>query len=156
MRGISIRPPWADAVVDGHKGVENRRRGFPRNYRGLLLVQAALTWSPRGGADPRVLNVYPDLRRMPARPARGELVPPFTLGAVLGTVELVDAHRDAGCCRPWGESSYVEDGGTVRGDLVHLVLEAAHRFAEPIPARGFVGLWVPDEDLRLEVEARTA
>lgn len=134
-RAITIREPWCSAVVDGVKPVENRRRGFPLYYRGLVLAHSSLKWSERGAEDPRILIEYePD-------PAL------FVFGAVIGQVDLADVHPDTGCCRPWGESEYVEKDGTVVTGLIHLVFEDAQRYGEPVPARGALGLWQPSLEL---------
>ena len=77
-------------------------------------------------------------------------------GAIIGVVDLVDVHPDAGCCRPWGESAYIEHGGRVRRSIVHLVLESPRELAEPIPCRGALGLWTPPADVIERLQAVTA
>lgn len=57
-RAITVRQPWASAIVDGHKDVENRGGHFARGFRSLLLIHAALEWSHRGTMDDRMLEVY--------------------------------------------------------------------------------------------------
>ena len=39
MKALTVCQPWAWAIVEGHKSVENRR--WSTAYRGLLLIQAA-------------------------------------------------------------------------------------------------------------------
>lgn len=144
VRALTIRQPWADAVLepDG-KNIENRTAGFPRSWRGTLLIHAGTGWSERGAADPRILDLFgfaPSVDR--------------TAGCILGAVDLVDVHDDVGCCRPWGESEYVEAGGAVRTSLVHLVLDHPRTFDEPIPCRGRLGLWrIPPDLLAYVVDA---
>jgi len=46
--------------------------------------------------------------------------------------ELVDVHRAAGCCAPWGQ-----DGE----DVFHWVLEGARPFRVPVAGRGRLGLY---------------
>lgn len=153
MKAITIRQPWADAVVEGAKTVENRLRGFPHRHRGLVLVHAAQLWAddPCVFTDERLLALWPDgspfqrtrgyaLRHVPAY--RGRPPSPFVSGAFVGAVEVVDVHPETGCCAPWGEASFVA-GGRTRRQVVHLVLEAAQRLPAPIPARGALGLWTP-------------
>lgn len=138
VRAISIRQPWCEAVVDGHKPVENRRRGFPARFRGIVLLHAALSLSMRGAVDPRILALnLPD-------------PDDWTTGAVLGHAELVDVHPDVGCCRPWGESEYLEHDGTRRAVLCHLIFERPVRYEHPIRARGRLGLWKPSRELLAE------
>lgn len=57
-RVITVRQPWASAIVDGHKDVENRGGHFARSYRSRLLVHTSIEWSHRGNADPRLLYAY--------------------------------------------------------------------------------------------------
>jgi hypothetical protein len=40
MKALSIRQPWAWAVVNGYKPVENRARDIAHGYRGPLLIHA--------------------------------------------------------------------------------------------------------------------
>lgn len=51
------------------------------------------------------------------------------------------------CCKPWGESAYVEHGGRERRRITHLVLENPRLLAEPIPCKGLLGLWTPPADV---------
>jgi hypothetical protein len=133
MRGITIRQPWAWAVVHGTKGVENRGQG--QTYRGPVFVHTAKQMSDRGEHDPRVMKDAADT---------GATIEDLTLlGHVIGTALLVDSHRDTGdCCRPWGESLPQRHSA-----IFHLVLEHRRPLRRPIPARGQLGLWRPDGDL---------
>lgn len=145
VRMISVRPPWADAIVDGHKPIENRRQGIPHRFRGWVVIQSSLTWSKRGELDPRVRGVY----------GGSALAHMFhgcqTHGYAIGRALLVDVHPANGCCHPWGEDSYTEDEGTRRVDVAHLVFEDPHRFARPFPTRGALGLWRPKPHVLAEL-----
>lgn len=134
MKALTVQPPWASAIIHGLKGVENRTQNW--SYRGPLAIHSGKRWSQRGVETIERLagRYYLDAAR----------------GAIIGVVELVDAHPDAGCCKPWGEQSYVEHGGTNRVDIVHLVLENA-RPIDPIPCPGRLGLWTPSADVLLEL-----
>lgn len=149
MKALTIRQPWAWAVMAGGKTVENRTRGT--KHRGTLAVHAGREWSTRGGQDPRVYSAIALFTRAFEHTA-GIIDPALhhdriAFGALLGTVELVDSHPDTGCCRPWGESAYEEAGGKTRTVLHHLVLEDPRPLAEPVPCRGALGLWTVPEDL---------
>lgn len=123
MKALSIRQPWAWAVMAGRKRIENRV--WPMNFRGRLAIHAAkeLEWVPRW--------LLPD-GGSPIPP--GDLLP---LGALLGTVEVVD-------CVPWE---------TVRSDPFAggpwcWILAKPQPFPEPIPCTGGLRLWtVPAEIL---------
>lgn len=164
MKAITVKQPWAWAIAHGGKTVENRSRGTA--YRGPLAIHAGQAWSERGAEDGRVLNAWTAwLSGRPTSPPtpehmrdqwehsdvlepdderERELIP---RGAIVAVAELVDAHPDAGCCRPWGESQYSEASGRVRTVVNHLVLEEIRPLAEPVPCRGALGLWRLPEDI---------
>lgn len=140
-RAITVRQPWAWAIVHGGKGVENRSRNIAGAYRGAVLVHA--------GRDVDVF-AWDDATLWHALP-RGTQVESFrkTLGAVIGVVDLVDVHHwldddvcfgheatDGAVCSPWAMA-----------DHYHLVLTNPRPLPSPIPARGRLGLWRPDADL---------
>ena len=124
MKIISVREPWASAIADGSKLVENRSAGFQKSYRGLLGIHASKELSTRGTLDPRIRRLYPDGYPLELH-----------LGAVIAVVELVDVHPAAGCCAPWGEELYVDSKGALRTEVTHLVLEGPQRLAAPFTAR---------------------
>lgn len=178
LRALTVRQPWAEAIADGLKATENRSAGFPKRYRGLLLVHAGKGWSRRGHDDERIRQAWHegspnpwargpfDKRHAPARDYaiwhgvayHGRPPPPFQAGAVLAVADLVDVHPAAGCCAPWGEETYPPANPEARppGRVTHLTLERIVRLPAPVPARGALGLWRPDEDLTLEVAHRLA
>lgn len=150
MRCITIRQPWAAAIAEAEdnpagKLVENRAKGFPHRYRGIVGIHAGSALSVRGAQSRLVHRVvqdrYDDLPR----------------GAVVAVADLVDVHPSAGCCQPWGEDSYpYATNGQPVNEVKHLVLERVLRINPPVDARGRLGLWHPDEDLLVEVCHRLA
>lgn len=76
MRALTIRQPWAHAIMTLGKDVENRTWATP--HRGLVVVHAGQVVDRHAG-----MKVPGDLAR----------------GALLGVVELVDVRRDAPS--PW-------------------------------------------------------
>lgn len=135
MKALTVQQPWAWAIFRG-KNIENRTQLW--RYRGPLAIHAGMRESERGMAD----------RRIRHQTALDGIIGPLHFGAVLGTVDLVDVHPDAGCCRPWGESGYVEHGGRERRSVTHLVLENAVLLDRPFSWPGALGLWnLPDEVL---------
>lgn len=157
VRALTVRQPWAQAIADGHKLVENRSQGFPKGYRGPLLIHAGQGWSERGRRDPKLLDIYRQgdpfghaLRHDPAYRQR----PPWPFAAgVLAVAEVADIHPAASCCAPWGEDTYPPSNPERRppGIVTHLVLDRVVKLRLSIPARGALGLWRPDDDLRIEV-----
>lgn len=131
MKALTVWQPWAECIASGVKRIENRTRPF--HYRGPLAIHAGRRRDHYAERHPLVRAVISE--------------PMHTLpgGAVIAVAELVGCHRDAGCCRPWGEP------GTY-----HLVLARIRRLLRPIPARGERGLWDADLDQLAKAASRTA
>lgn len=140
---LTIAQPWAGAIacpdLDLRKGVENRSWGT--SWRGPLLVHAGKRWSLRGADDPRV-----------RRALDAGLIRPAATG-IVAVATLEDVHPDGGCCRPWGESSYVEAGGRRRRSIFHWVLADVVVLGEPVPYVGHLGLRTASPDVVAAVRA---
>lgn len=157
MKALTVQQPWAWAIFNG-KTVENRTQLW--KHRGPLAIHAGARWSDHGETSHLVREAFREV--MPN--FNGGRLPEWmfsvaaevagtAMGAIIGTVELVDAHPDAGCCKPWGESAYVEHGGKVRRRITHLVLESPRVLTEPIPCKGALGLWTPPVDVIERLQA---
>ena len=142
MKCLTVRQPWADAIIHGGKNIENRSQLW--KYRGPVAIHAAGTWSVAGGHDARVISAWcnrqfphqPTLARPLPRPRPHKLDPrQFPTGVIIGLVDLTDAHHDDGCCRPWGDSDYRP------GRAVHLQLENPRPLAESVPWAGVLDPW---------------
>ena len=130
-RALSLTQPWATLVVLGEKLWETR--SWRTKYRGPLAIHAAKT-VPRSAqrfaeTDPyyvKTLGKYP-IRWMP-------------LGAIIGTVELVECERVEAVTN--GVISVKEyafgdySPGRWAWQLANPVV-----FDEPVPWRGALGLW---------------
>lgn len=170
MRILTVRQPWAWAIIHGGKDVENRTRNLAGEHRGPVAIHAATTLDSaddsRIGAAIRNLYVEPrrDVEEVPS--VAGGDDPWFVTspwfghrGGIIGVVDLVNVHG-AECPGRAG----VEDIGAdlVRGyyaatcspwaerDSWHLVLANPRPLPEPIPYRGALGL----RELPPEVEAQ--
>lgn len=118
MRALTIRQPYADAIVHGHplrgmKRTENRSRPIPGKYVGeTILIHAGKAPHPQA----EIWGPRPDVR-----------------SAILATARLASCHLDTdGCCGPWGMRDYF-----------HWQLEDVQPLTEPVPATGQLGLWTP-------------
>lgn len=132
MRALTVRQPWAWAIVHGEKNVENRTRNVAGAYRGPVAIHAAVAHAD--DTHGAWLDVVSTTR---TRPVPSILDMP--LGVVVGVVDLVDVHpcRWSDCCpcSPWAEPNHH-----------HLVLANPRPLPRPIPWRGQLGLWrVPDD-----------
>ena len=122
MRALTIRQPWASAIMHGGKDVENRT--WATKHRGMLWIHAGLKrdWGARQAE--RAL-----------RESRGWYYHPSDapLGMVLGFVQLVDVVEDS-------VSEWAEPG------MKHWILADPFWLNTPEPMRGRQGLWTPRFD----------
>ena len=82
LRAITVRQPWAWAIVAGYKDVVNRRTRTER--RGPLLIHAGLELDPKGFQFLWELGIH---RKLPDD---------LALEAVVGEVELSDCRQRYG------------------------------------------------------------
>ena len=114
LRALSVKQPWAWAIMHAGKDVENRRRRV--NVRGTIAIHASA--SPPSEAD------FEELEELVGRPVPRTL----PIGCVLGTVEVKDCVEDS-------PSKWAQGGS------FHWVLGDAKPLDKPIPAKGAVGFW---------------
>ncbi|MEU6016889.1 hypothetical protein ABZ826_23425 [Streptomyces sp. NPDC047515] len=122
MKALTIRQPYADAIVHGHhthgyKRTENRSRPIPPKYLGqTILIHAAK--APHPAAE--IWGPRPDVR-----------------SALLATAVLTSCHFDgAGCCAPWGMPNWF-----------HWQLDDVQPLTTPVPASGQLGFWTPPDNV---------
>lgn len=147
MKAITIRQPWAWAIVHGGKDVENRTRNIVGAYRGPVAIHAAK-------ADADNAPDYLWLKHAESYRRTHPLLDPDAIwpwrGAVIGVVDLVDVHPDCTeavegygytpTCSPWAMS-----------DHHHLALANPRPLATLIPVRGALGLWTLPADVEAAV-----
>lgn len=156
MRVLTVKQPWAWAIVHAGKDVENR--GVAWQYRGTVAIHAGLAFDMSALEHP---GIRAAVERHPGARMAGDLADhpfgasptafgiPMHRGMILGTVNLVGAHVAEDDCCPgnvWADRS----PGTV-----HLRVRNARPFALPIPdVFGRLGLWRPDGALEELIEER--
>jgi len=57
---LSIKQPWAWAIIDGHKSIENRDWKNKPRYRGPLLIHASKSYDKTGASW--INDQFPELR----------------------------------------------------------------------------------------------
>ncbi|GAA3730332.1 hypothetical protein GCM10022239_03660 [Leifsonia bigeumensis] len=145
MRILTVRQPWAWAIIHGGKNVENRPQNLAGDYRGPIAIHAGKEWDLRGGRSGLIWDALSDDFGWPvgAEAARHDPRPGFDairpLGAIIGVVNLVGVHRtrENGECRPMGLgwcSRWAEPNAW------HLRLADPRPLVEPIPYKGALGL----------------
>lgn len=122
MKALSIRQPWAWAILHVGKDVENRN--WSTRFRGTVAVHAAKGMT-RDEYDSYVCKYF----RIGLPVPRPE---DLTRGAIVGLVDIVDCVRHSDS--PWfqGECGFV--------------LANPRPLKTPIPCKGALGFWdVPAE-----------
>ena len=124
MRVLTVRQPWAWAIIHGGKDVENRVRNIAGSYRGLVAIHAGLAAFEQHNLASQVHRDNHD----------GRTDTRIHFGGILGVVDLVDVHpaRSQCCSSRWAEHT--------DGDLHHLVMLAPQALRRPIPYKGALGL----------------
>lgn len=140
MKAISIRQPWAGAIVLGHKPVENRTRMF--SHRGQILIHAGQYLATDYAAAADLIEKHAGIDVDPLFALRG-VSPAWELGAIVGVADLHAAHRgcDGSCAPGWASPGQV-----------HHMLRNARPLQRPIPAPGRLGVWTPDADVLAAVK----
>jgi hypothetical protein len=160
MRVLTVRQPWAWAIIHGGKDVENRVRNLAGDYRGPVAIHAGLSVEEEDSAvwD---FDEYRDAFSRATAPVRHVV---DVRGAILGVVDLVDVHSASvigGCgrlrhdcpehgtcrvhCSTWAM------GPTADGWFKHLVLANPRPLATPIPFKGALGLRTLPDDVEAAI-----
>lgn len=133
MRVITLRQPWGYLITYAGKDIENRSTNIAGTYRGPLAIHQGR------GVDDEALAVFGDQAGLPFKDL-------MTAVGVLGVTTLDDQHAphpDVRRCGFWAQPN-----------CWHLKLGDTRPLEQPIPARGALGLWRPDDVLgrRLAME----
>ncbi|NNM92292.1 MAG: ASCH domain-containing protein [Candidatus Eremiobacteraeota bacterium] len=117
MKALSIRPPWAHAIAQLGKRIENRT--WATRYRGPLLIHASSTFVRSEFDELAEIIGY---RIEPSACASGLIV------AIADLVDCVDARLAPGkwTCGPTAWR-----------------LRNVRLLRAPVPAKGRLGLWTP-------------
>ncbi|MDN4173939.1 hypothetical protein QWY28_13340 [Nocardioides sp. SOB77] len=137
MKALTVQQPWAWAIVHGGKDVENRTQAW--SYRGPLAIHAGLrtdVWAYEDDMVRDALGRFDDGWVLEEQTG--------TVGAVIGVVDLVGAHRGAACdCI----SGWAQQGA------VHMLLANPRPLPTPVPCKGRLGLWTPPADVLDQLQA---
>lgn len=95
MKALSIRQPWAWAIIHAGKDVENR--DWPTSYRGPILIHAA-----KAMPKSEFLSASAFIRKITSEPfGMGQA---DNRGGVVGIAEIVDCVRESSS--PWFMGKY--------------------------------------------------
>jgi hypothetical protein len=135
VRILTVKQPWAHAIIHGGKHVENRVRNLAGDYRGPLAIHAGLVADTAAQGSPHF---------------NGEFVPReawATRGQIIGVVNLWAVHQHDGskhfrCC-PNAPDKYQR---WAQPGMWHLCFASPRPLANPIPWKGALGMrTLPDE-----------
>jgi hypothetical protein len=130
MKAITLRQPWAWAIINAGKDIENRN--WKTHFRGRVAIHAAV-----GMMRDEYEKAYRYMRNINRRikiPAYEDL----ERGAVIGTVEIVDCVQDSDSRWFMGEYGFV--------------LARPKRLHESIPCKGALSFWNVPEDIQTQIE----
>lgn len=125
---LSLRQPWAYAILRLGKDIENRR--WRSRYRGRVILHASRTMDTAG------VNYLREA---------GFLLPDdLPLGAYVGEVTIADCRSLAACASHWAFGPWC------------YMLDQPLAFLTPVPGRGQLGFYrVPEAEARAVRAART-
>ncbi|MBT2429396.1 ASCH domain-containing protein [Streptomyces sp. ISL-112] len=118
MRALTIRQPWAGAIVHQTKRVENRTWKLPAAHHGArILIHAGA----RPDRDAQVEGPHLDV-----------------FSAIVGIATITGYHwaDEWDCCGPWAFNQ-----------TYHWTLTDVAALPEPVPAKGALGFWTPSDDV---------
>lgn len=140
MKVLSVRQPWAWALIHGGKDVENRN--WPTSYRGQLAIHAGKQFDfTKAEWRDCSAGSYGRGLQMMARRYNEQDTP--ILGAIIGIVEVYDCIPDNHCDSKWKACG--------EGFFCWLVRNP-RALREPILLKGQLGLFdVPDAFFRGDV-----
>jgi hypothetical protein len=133
VKALTVKNPWAWAIIHGGKDVENRSR--PTKYQGQLFIHAGKGWSHEGQEFLQQKRTPFGFQAFPL----DEWQKPNLIGKVIGSVDVVDCHHASECqarddvdnlCSEWAIA-----------DSYHWVLANPEPLALPFPMKGKLGIW---------------
>ena len=134
MKVLSVRQPWAWAIIHGGKDIENRN--WKTNYRGPLAIHAGKQFDMTGD-DQQWMLVHGGEPYVEMLQKFCEEDGHDVRGAIIGTVNLIDCIPSYACKSPWKAGN--------DPDYFCWKLESPHPIDEPIKMPGKLGLfeWSP-------------
>lgn len=137
MKALSIKQPWAWAILHAGKDVENR--DWKGGYRGVVAIHASKTLLARDVEDFEAFTGRNRILKTAVKRAGWPDVTPAT-GAIVGLAQITD-------CKDWSPSPWAV--GAYCFDLADVFA-----LPEPIPMLGALGFWELDNP-HLRVTGKT-
>lgn len=134
MFGLSIKQPWAHAIIHLGKDIENR--DWQTTVRGTIAVHSSKK------PDVIEFDIFDDLwRKMGREATTNKKVSDLSFGAIIGTVDIIDcvSHHES----PWFYGKY------------GFVLANPKPLIQPIPFRGVLNFWKVPADIEQQILEQT-
>ena len=122
MKALTVKQPWAWAIIHGGKDVENRSR--PTKHRGQMYIHAGKASSQEGIDFLRARGQWP--------------VTDWKLGYVIGTVDVVGCHHADECAAD--DEGFMCSEWALPGHY-HGELKNSRPLATAVPETGKLGIW---------------
>jgi hypothetical protein len=142
MKALSVQPPWSWAIAWAGKTVENRT--WPTRFRGEVAIRASKKLDKSALEDWRIVEAI-------TRPGTANLR--YDFGRIVAVAELVSCHLSPDFGGTCGATRPLCSPWAVR-DQYHWVLASVRPLAEPVPARGMLGLWTVPEEAERAIRAQ--
>jgi hypothetical protein len=130
MKAITVRQPWAWAIINTGKNIENRN--WHTHFRGRVAIHAAsgMTRAEYEDGYESIKSIKPRLKI----PAYEDMA----RGAIIGTVEIIDCVEDSDS--PWFRGKY------------GFVLARPKKLSEPIPCKGALRFWNVPQNIESRIK----
>jgi hypothetical protein len=156
-----VKQPWAWAILHG-KDRENRSWAVPGYHLRELAIHAGAPsgWDKDGEQSPLVQAAWAKylgpVHRLPRFVKTSDCLlhrasPLIPFGAIVAVAEGISCHHATDCQRPWQRGGCSPWGAR---DQYHWSWKVLHELAEPVPAKGMLGLWKVPEDTERAVRAQ--
>ena len=138
LRVLTVRQPYAWAIIHGGKDIENRSRNIAGDYRGPVAIHAGLQAAAFDADHPELLPL--DERHV--------------TGVIIGVVDLVDVRFNGTLWDSWyliRERNPLNSKWADVDAAYHLKLANPRALANPIPYRGGLGLRHLPDDITTQI-----
>lgn len=148
LKALSLTEPYASLVVIGEK--ENETRSWQTHYRGLIAIQAAKNFPAWAKGLLRV-SIFKETLA-----AHGFYSPQdFTLGAIIGTVEIVEMIRTDVILKSPTFSEKEDLFGDYSPNRWAWRLANPKKLKTPILCKGALSLWEVPADVERQILEQT-
>jgi hypothetical protein len=160
IQALTLRQPWAWAVVHAGKTTENRSWYLPAGPL-WLHAGARSRWDPAGAAHPLVREAWRRLHGDVPLDRNTDLMP---FKAVVALIEVGSAHHSGDCAHAPGQILYpghedLCDAWAISGQ-VHNPVSVTNALQAPVPCDGRQKLWplpeAAEEAARAQIKAGAA